>query len=151
MRAEAKDDPSRVNPQRGAAALPTQPGLRLLHALTLVILGGWLVVRALQTLWPNARLSLAIGFAGTADVGWAVAALLLGVLLLIAATTLPMGQAWAWAVAALCALAALILIIAAWAKSGSSDWPGALLALVAVVLLAAPSARALYLNAREHV
>ena len=71
---------------------------------------------------------------------------LVGILLLGVATTLPYGRAWAWAIAALGALAALALIAATWLMSGAGDWPGALLALPAVVLSAAPSVRELYLN-----
>jgi hypothetical protein len=118
----------------------------LLHALLLVALGGWLLARALQTLMPDTRLSGALAFAGETGNYFALAALLTGALLLSVAMTLPNGRAWAWVGSASAALASLLLVVVAWVASGGSDWAGALLGLVAIVVLGAPSARELYLN-----
>ncbi len=142
MAYEAKDETARGI----APGWRGQRALRLLHALLLVALGGWLLTRALQTLMPDARLAAAMAFADPATVAFATAALVLGVLLLVAAMALPNGRAWAWLGAAAGSLAALALLTAAWVSSGNSDWPGLLLAVATVIALAAPAARELYLN-----
>lgn len=146
MTLEAKDAHSTSGEQQPIAAPARQRGLRLLHALLLVAMGGWLPVRALQTLLPDARLPTSLAFAGAEAAYWAVGALLAGVWLLVAAMALPNGRAWAWANAAAAALASLGLIIAAWWFGGGGDWVGVLLSVATAVVLAAPTARELYLN-----
>lgn len=146
MTPEAKDALSTTGAQQSAAASSGRRGLRLLHALLLVVLGGWLLVRGLQTLLPDARLPTSMAFAGAAAGSWAAGALLVGVWLLATALALPNGRAWAWVNAAAATPASLALVTGSWALGGVGDWLGVLLSLATVVVLAAPSARALYLN-----
>jgi len=146
MTPEAKDAPSTVGPQPGTRTATGGRRLRALHALLLVALGGWLLVRALQTLLPDARLPASLAFAGASKGGWALGALLVGVWLLVIAPALPNGRAWAWANAAVAALATLALVAVSWALGSEGDWLGVLLSLATAVVLAAPSARELYLQ-----
>lgn len=130
----------------GQPAPTAEWGLRLLHALLLVALGGWLLTRGLQTLLPDARLPAWLAFGGLAAPIWGVLALVAGAALLLVALTLPAGRAWAWLGAATAALVALALVLGTWFLGDGGDWLGTLLGLAAAVLLAAPSARTLYLR-----
>ncbi len=121
-------------------------GLRLLNAMLLVALGGWLLARALQTFRPDDRLEALPAFMSGGAAGWATGALILGCGVLFAAMALPNGRVWAWVGASAVALATLILLIAAWFLDAGGDWIGVLLAFAAVVVLAAPTVRELYLH-----
>jgi len=145
MMPEAKDPRLTIAAQR-PDNLPERSGLRLVHALLLAALGGWLLVRALQTVSPDARMVTIPAYAGGSAGGWAAGALLLGSGMLIAAMALPNGRAWAWVGASAVALAALMLLSTAWLLGAGGDWFGVLLSLGSVVVLAAPSARELYLR-----
>ena len=142
MTPDAKEAP----PTKYTRTAISQRGLRLLHALLLIALGAWLLARALQTILPDARLPTSMAFAGAQAAGWAVGALLLGAWLFVAAMALPNGRAWAWAIAAVTAAVSPGLFVVAWWYGGGGDWVGVLLGLATVVVLAAPTARELYLN-----